>query len=113
MKKQLIFFFLTISLTAFSQLCYSQTNYSNGLLNKRVLQRHYEKSKADSLGKLIGTYVEGFYCNGGKCKYTQINEDYYISIKMNSGYLKIKYYFGDFDALNMEKLIPKLEELLN
>ena len=113
MKKRLIFLFLTISLTAFNQWCYCQTYHSNGLINKRILQRHYEKSKRDSLSKLIGTYIEGFYCKGGKCKYTQINEDYYISVKMNSGYMKIKYYFGDFDALKIEELIPKMEELLN
>jgi hypothetical protein len=32
---------------------------------------------------------------------------------MNSGYMKIKYYFGNFDALKIEELIPKMEELLN
>ena len=113
MKNLLFFFFLSLSISAFSQLSNSQSNWSNGFLNKRVLQTHYEKSKADSLSKLVGTYVEGFYCHGGKCKYSQINEDYYISVKMNSGYLKIKYYFGDFDALKMDELIPKIEDQLN
>lgn len=104
---------MTFSLYSFSQTSYSLSEWSDGFLNKRVLQTHYEKGKTDSLSKLVGTYVDGFYCHGGKCKYSQINEDYYISVKMNSGYLKIKYYFGDFDALKMDELIIKIEHLLN
>lgn len=45
MKNLLFFFFFTLSISAFSQLSNSQSNWSNGFLNKRVLQTHYEKAK--------------------------------------------------------------------
>lgn len=113
MKTFLLIFFLTISFNSYSQNNTKTSDWNSGLFNKRVLQTHYHKSKADSLSKLVNNYVDGFYCQGSKCKFSQIDEDYYISVKMNNGYLKIKYYFGDYDVLKMDELIPKIEHFLD
>jgi len=42
-----------------------------------------------------------------------VNEDYFISINMNKGVLKIKYYFVDEDLLKIEELIEKIEVFKN
>ena len=36
----------------------------------------------------------------------------YVSIKISNGYIKIKYYFTDFDVLKMNKILPKIEDFL-
>ena len=62
-KKLLFFFFLTFSLR-FSQTSYSLSERSYGF-STNAFYKHYEKGKADSLSKLVGTYVEGFIAMAG------------------------------------------------
>jgi hypothetical protein len=113
MKNLFLLLLLSISFNVFSQNNAHYTDWGNGAFNKRVLKSNYEKTKVDSLNNLLNSYIKDFNCYGSKCKYTNVDEDYYISIKMNNGYLKIKYYFADFDVLKIDELLPKIHDFLN
>tara|TARA_B100000497_G_C7572339_1_gene344874 strand:- start:288 stop:680 length:393 start_codon:yes stop_codon:yes gene_type:complete len=113
MKELLLLIGITFSLNTFSQNNSQTTDWDNGIFNKRILKTHYSESQVDSLSKLLNTHIKGFYCYGGSCKYTKVEDDYYISIKMSNGYIKIKYYFTDFDVLKMDEFLPKIEHFLN
>ena len=89
MKNLFLLLLLSISFNVFSQNNAHYTDWGNGAFNKRVLKSNYEKTKVDSLNNLLNSYIKDFNCYGSKCKYTNVDEDYYISIKMNNGYLKI------------------------
>ena len=113
MKGLLLLIGLSFSISAYSQNNTVTTDWDNGIFNKRILKSHYSENQEDSLGKLLNSYIDGFYCYGGSCKFTKVEDDYYVSIKMSNGYIKIKYYFTDFDALKMNELLPKIEVYLN
>jgi len=113
MKTILLLFSLSFTLCVFSQNNTQTTDWNNGIFNKRILKTHYSESQVDSLSKLLNTHIKGFYCYGGSCKYTKVEDDYYISIKMSNGYIKIKYYFTDFDVLKMDEFLPKIEGFLS
>ena len=120
MKNLLILLSILLSTTiVFSQsnshnsLQLKSKNWSNGAFNKRILKTHFETIEADSLSKIIRSHINGFYCQGSSCEFLNIDDDYYISVKMNNGFLKIKYYFGNFDALKIDNLILKIENYLN
>lgn len=113
MKELLLLIGVTFSLNTFSQNNTVTTDWDNGIFNKRILKSHYSENHVGSLGKLLNSYIDGFYCYGGSCKFTKVEEDYYVSIKMSNGYIKIKYYFTDFDVLKMNELLPKIEHFLN
>ena len=55
----------------------------HGIFNKRILKSHYSESQVDSLGKLLNSYIDGFYCYGGSCKFSKVEDDYFVSIKMS------------------------------
>ncbi len=113
MKGLLLLTGLSFSINSYSQNNTATTDWDNGIFNKRILKSHYSESQVDSLGKLLNSYIDGFYCYGGGCKFTKLEDDYFISIKMSNGYIKIKYYFTDFDVLKMNELLPKIEKYLN
>ena len=113
MKQLLLLIGLSFSISAYSQNNTVTTDWDNGIFNKRILKSHYSEHQTDSLVKLLNKYIEGFYCYGGSCKFTKVEDDYYVSIKMSNGYIKIKYYFTDFDVLKMNELLPKIEDFLN
>jgi len=115
MKHLLFILCIALSVSVFAQNdTYSKNkDWDNGSFNKRVLKKYYSKSEADSLGKIINAHFDDFYCESSKCKYMHVNEDYFISINMNKGVLKIKYYFVDEDLLKIEELIEKIEVFKN
>ena len=113
MKELLLLVGLSFSISTYSQNNSVTTDWDNGIFNKRILKSHYSENQVDSLGKLLNSYIDGFYCYGGSCKFTKVENDYFVSIKMSNGYIKIKYYFTDFDVLKMNELLPKIEGFLN
>ena len=72
MKVILLLFSLSFTLSVFSQNNSQTTDWDNGIFNKRILKTHYSESQVDSLGKLLNTHIEGFYCYGVSCKYTKV-----------------------------------------
>lgn len=113
MKQLLLLIGLSFSINSYSQNNTATTDWDNGIFNKRILKSHYSEHQTDSLGKLLNSYIDGFYCYGGSCKFKTVEADYYVSIKMSNGYIKIIYCFTDFDVLKMNELLPKIEEYLN
>ncbi len=113
MKGLLLLIWLSFSIISYSQNNTATTDWDNGIFNKRILKSHYYESQLDSLGKLLNSYIDGFYRYGGSCKFTKLEDDYFVSIKMSNGFIKIKYYFTDFDVLKMNELLTKIEKYLN
>ena len=91
MKGLLLLIWLSFSIISYSQNNTATTDWDNGIFNKRILKSHYYESQLDSLGKLLNSYFDGFYRYGGSCKFTKLEDDYFVSIKMSNGFIKIKY----------------------
>ncbi len=85
MKGLVLLIGLSFSINSYSQNNTVKIDWDNGIFNKCILKSHYSENQEDSLAKLLNTYIDGFYCYGGSCKFTKVEYDYFVGIKMSNG----------------------------